>query len=113
MLAFERREYGKNSETYSYWQEVINTKGKNSNFIESISPINYVEDVQIPILLIHGQRDKVVDFEQSDDFFDALEDADKEVQLVELKGEGHYLLKNESRIKALTAIDTFINKYLL
>jgi dipeptidyl aminopeptidase/acylaminoacyl peptidase len=113
MLSFEKREHGSNSETYSYWQEVINSKGKNSDFIESISPINYVEKVQIPILLIHGQRDKVVDFEQSDDFFDALEDADKNVQLVELKGEGHYLLKNESRIKALTAIDTFINKHLL
>lgn len=113
MLDFEKSEHGDKSETYSYWQEVINRKGLDSNFLKSISPINYVDKVQIPILLIHGQRDKVVDFEQSDDFFDALEDVDKNVQLIELKGEGHYLLKNESRLKALTAIDTFLNKYLL
>ncbi|MBA6417120.1 S9 family peptidase [Colwellia sp. 6M3] len=113
MLDFEKREHGKHSETYSYWQEVINKNGKDADFIKNISPINYVDNVQIPILLIHGQRDKVVDFEQSDDFYDALEDADKDVKLIELKGEGHYLLKNESRIKALTAIDTFLNKHLL
>lgn len=113
MLAFEKREYGEQSETYRYWQEVINRKGLETDFLKSISPINYVEKIKIPILLIHGQRDKVVDFEQSDDFFDALKSADKNVQLIELKGEGHYLLKNESRIKMLTAIDEFLNKYLL
>ena len=112
MLDFEKREHGQYSETYSYWQEVINKNSQDENFLHGISPINFVDKVKIPVLLIHGQRDKVVDFDQSDDFFDALEDADKDVKLLELKGEGHYLLKNESRIKALTAIDDFLKKHL-
>jgi len=113
MLSFEKSEHGEQSEIYRYWQEVINTKGLNSKFLQSISPINYVNKIKIPILLIHGQRDKVVDFEQSEDFFDALKDADKDVKLVELTGEGHYLLKNKSRLEALTAIDTFLSDHLL
>jgi dipeptidyl aminopeptidase/acylaminoacyl peptidase len=113
MLAFEKNEHGEQSETYSYWQEVINTKGLDSGFLKSISPINYVEKIQIPILLIHGLRDKVVNFEQSDDFFDALVDENKNVTLIEIAGEGHKFLKNESRIKTLTAIDKFLNNHLL
>lgn len=113
MLAVEKSEHGEQSETYRYWQEVINKKGLDSDFLKSISPINYVEKVKVPVLLIHGTRDKIVDFDQSDDFFDALENADKEVEFVKIKDEGHNFLKNESRIKTLTAIDTFLNKHLL
>jgi dipeptidyl aminopeptidase/acylaminoacyl peptidase len=113
MLDFEKNSYGTNSSTYRYWQEVINRKGLNSEFLKSISPINHVEKVQIPILLIYSTRDKIVDPEQSIDFYDALKDAKKDVQLIEIKDEGHSFLKNETRLKTLTAIDTFLTKYLL
>ncbi|MGJ8692761.1 MAG: alpha/beta hydrolase family protein [Thalassotalea sp.] len=113
MLAFEKKEHGEQSEAYAYWQEVINRKGLDADFIKSISPINYVEKIKVPILLIHGSRDKVVEFDQSDDMFDALEDADKDVKFVEIKGEGHTFLNNEARLKTLTAIDEFLTKHLL
>ncbi|WP_426357766.1 alpha/beta hydrolase family protein [Pseudocolwellia sp. HL-MZ19] len=113
MLDFERKEYGEDSSTYRYWQEVINRKTLDDEFLKSISPINHVEKVNIPVLLVYGTRDKIVHPEQSEDFYEALKDAKKDVQLIEIKGEAHSFLKNESRLKTLTAIDAFLNKYLL
>jgi len=113
MLAFEKREYGEQSSTYRYWQEVINRKDLDDDFLKSISPINYVDKVQIPVLLIYGSRDKIVPPEQSEDFYDALKDAKKDVQLIKIKDEPHSFLRNESRLKTLTAVDAFLNKHLL
>jgi dipeptidyl aminopeptidase/acylaminoacyl peptidase len=113
MLDFEKSEYGENSSTYRYWQEVINRKDLDAEFLKSISPINHVEKVKIPVLLIYGSRDKVVPPEQSEDFYDALKDAKKDVELLRIKDEPHSFLRNESRLKTLTAIDTFLNKHLL
>ena len=55
----------------------------------------------------------MVDFDQSDDFFDALEDEGKDVTLIEIKGEGHRFLKNELRLKTLVEIDKLLIKHLL
>lgn len=113
MLDFEKKEHGEDSSTYRYWQEVINRKDLDDNFLQSISPINYVDKVKIPVLLIYGPRDKIVHPEQSKDFYDALKDAKKDVQLIKIKDEAHSFLRNESRLKTLTAIDAFLNKHLL
>lgn len=105
-------ELNEDSEAYNYWQEVINKKNLDNEFLKSISPINHVKNVKAPVLLIHGQRDQIVDIDQSEEMFDELEDADKEVTFIEIRGDNHYLLKYESRIKTLKAIDDFLQKHL-
>ncbi len=113
MLDFERKNYGEDSSTYRYWQEVINRKNLDAAFLKSISPINHVDKVKIPVLLVYGSRDRIVPPEQSEGFYDALKDAKKDVELLRIKDEPHSFLRNESRLKTLMAIDTFLNKHLL
>ena len=113
MLDFERKNYGEDSSTYRYWQEVIKRKNLDAAFLKSISPINHVDKVKIPVLLVYGSRDRIVPPEQSEDFYDALKDAKKDVELLRIKDEPHSFLRNESRLKTLMAIDTFLNKHLL
>jgi dipeptidyl aminopeptidase/acylaminoacyl peptidase len=113
MLDEEKDNYGSDSEILSYWKEVINKNKLSDDFLQKISPINYVENIKIPVLIIHGTRDKVVPVSQSEDFFDKMEDANKEVSYLELKGVGHSILDNTSRLKMLQAIDSFLQKNMM
>lgn len=112
MLENERDDHGSDSAVLSYWQDVIGNDEIDKAELNKISPINFVNNVKAPVLLIHGTDDKVVNFEQSENMFDALKDANKKVDLVPLKMEGHNLLKPESRLKTLEAIDKFIHQHI-
>jgi dipeptidyl aminopeptidase/acylaminoacyl peptidase len=82
------------------------------DFLETISPINYIDKIKSPVLLIHGKNDIIVPFEQSENMFDELEDEGKTVTFIELEDEGYYLSKNETSLQTLNAIDTFIHKHI-
>ncbi len=110
MIDDEKYDYGSNHWVVSYWQDVIDKKKLGDDFLDSISPIKHIDKIKIPILLIHGEIDKIVRLSQSEDMYDEIEDADKKVEFIELEGEGHNLLKNESRLKTLKAIERFVNK---
>lgn len=112
MLDTEERDHGDDHWVVSYWQDVISNGDVNEDHLEQISPINYVEDVKIPILLIHGERDQTVPLSQSEDMFDELEDADKSVIFIELKGGDHYLSNGINRMKALKEMDKFIKQFI-
>ena len=73
-----------------------------------ISPITHVADVQIPILLIHGQDDTVVPIEQSEAMEAALRAAGKPVTFVKLDGEDHWLSKPDTRLQMLKATVQFL-----
>lgn len=111
MLDKEKYDYGSDHWVVSYWEDSMAKKKVSDDFLESISPINFTKQVKTPVLLIHGEIDKVVDIEQSEDMFDELEDEDKLVKFVELEDEGHHLIYPQSRLKLLQEVETFLNKY--
>ncbi|WNC69873.1 prolyl oligopeptidase family serine peptidase [Thalassotalea nanhaiensis] len=110
MLETEERDHGDDHWVVSYWQDVISKGDVKEDHLEKISPINYVKDVVTPILLIHGERDQIVPLSQSEDMFDELEDANKNVTFVELEEGDHHLSNAKNRMKALKAIDKFIKE---
>nr|WP_252730517.1 alpha/beta fold hydrolase [Colwellia sp. E2M01] len=112
MLKKDRRKLGKYHWVVSYWDRVISNGNLEEDHLEKISPINSVKNITAPVLLIHGEHDLVVSFDQSDDMFDEMEDEDKDVTFVELAKGTHYLSNPENRVKALEAIDKFIKKNL-
>lgn len=73
---------------------------------------NYVEAVQAPILLIHGDRDTRVASDQSRSIFEALKRADKEVDYIELEFGSHFLDNQPNRIRAMKAIESFLAEHL-
>jgi len=64
------------------------------------------------VLLIHGKDDTVVNISQSRLMEDRLRGAGKNVKLIQLKGEDHWLSSSETRLVALETVGEFLAKYL-
>lgn len=79
--------------------------------MKAVSPIRFASKVTVPVLLIHGKDDTVVDFSQSSRMASALHDAGKTVQMVALPGEDHWLSNSETRLSMLQAALDFVMKY--
>ncbi|WP_159084280.1 prolyl oligopeptidase family serine peptidase [Saccharobesus litoralis] len=113
MLQNERDDHGSKSQTYAYWQKVIRNNTLSSHELEAVSPIKQLAKLKVPVLLIHAKDDKRVPYAQSEDFYQAAQKAGKNVQYIELKQAGHVIDNNAARLQTLTAIDKFIEQYLL
>lgn len=86
--------------------------GSNSDLLEKASPINHIEIINTPLLLIHGEDDRVVDVTHSRNMFDELMDEDKVVEYVELPDGNHYLEIEKNRLQTLSKIEAFLERYL-
>ncbi|MDC7683491.1 S9 family peptidase [Asticcacaulis sp. BYS171W] len=79
--------------------------------LDQISPIKFVDKVTVPVLLIHGKDDIVVDIGQSRKMERALKSAGKDVTFIELKGEDHWSSVEARRLEMSTAIVAFLEKH--
>jgi dipeptidyl aminopeptidase/acylaminoacyl peptidase len=61
------------------------------------SPIYHVKKVEMPLLMLHNDKDGAVDFTQGIEFYNALRRLKKPVVLMQYKGENHGLVKLENR----------------
>ncbi len=93
-----------------YWLRFMGVDKVSDPKLNEISPIRLVDKVTIPILLIHGKDDTVVDFSQSQIMYDALKKANKDVELVVLPHENHHLLTGATRLLMLQATMAFLAK---
>jgi dipeptidyl aminopeptidase/acylaminoacyl peptidase len=112
MLNNERRDLGSKHWGYAYWQRVIGDSKEEREKLKDVSPTNFAFRFQAPVLLIHGKDDTVVNISQSRLMKDRLRDAGKNVKLVQLKGEDHWLSSSGTRLAALEAMGEFLAKYL-
>jgi dipeptidyl aminopeptidase/acylaminoacyl peptidase len=80
--------------------------------LDSTSPARVAGNVSIPVLLIHGDKDTVVPYEQSELMVRAMQAAGKPVELVTLVDENHYLTHSTTRTQMLQALDAFLAKNL-
>lgn len=55
------------------------------------NPMNYVPEIEIPFMILHGTDDGAVDWMQGLEFYNAARRMDKEVVLLSYPGEGHHL----------------------
>ena len=58
--------------------------------IDSISPIDVVDQVKIPLLIIHGDKDQRTPIKHAYRYVDKLEKLNKDYKFVELKGADHF-----------------------
>lgn len=100
------------SQKFTNNEFVKNQIGDDYDDLEARSPYYAAEKVTTPILLIHGDEDRVVDVDQSRDMADALEDHDKEVKYVELEAGDHFLSIQRNRHAAFEAMDGFLKQHL-
>jgi len=94
--------------TQRYWDRFMGAADQNDPALIAISPIEHIAAVTVPVLLVHGRDDTVVPFEQSDVMLSALQRAGKQVTLVTLKHEDHWLSRSETRLQMLQATVDFL-----
>jgi len=100
------------AQNFSNTSVVEKQLGTDSDELEAVSPVNFAKNINIPILLIHGTEDRVVDVEHSRDMAEELEDSDKDVKYVEIEGANHYLSIQSHRIQTLEEMVKFFDKHL-
>lgn len=86
--------------------------GKRSSDLASRSPINFVEKIKTPLLIIHGAEDRTVPVEQSREFVEELQGAGKTFKYVESKLGDHHLKLAEQRHEFFVELDGFLGTYL-
>ena len=87
---------------------------KLQTFIEH-SPITYVDQIDTPVLLLHGESDHRCPIEQSEQFFVSLKRMGKEVEFVRFPGSSHGFLRGGHPIlreEYLNRILNWFNKLL-
>jgi dipeptidyl aminopeptidase/acylaminoacyl peptidase len=94
-----------------YWKRFWGVSGSSDPALDAISPIKHVDAVEAPVLLIHGRDDIVVPYEQSQIMFDALHKANRQVELVTLKHEDHWLSHSDTRTQMLEATVAFLRAH--
>ena len=87
--------------------------GKDNEKLEAISPVRFVDKIKIPILLVHGDEDRTVPVEQSRKMANELKNKNKVYTYIELKKGDHNLSLQENRKKLFSAMDEFLDSYLL
>jgi dipeptidyl aminopeptidase/acylaminoacyl peptidase len=97
--------------TQRYWDRFMGVAGPGDPTVSRISPIDHVDAVNVPILLIHGRDDTVVPFEQSEVMFKALRRSQKSVDLVVLYHEDHWLSRSETRLQMLRSTVAFLQAH--
>jgi dipeptidyl aminopeptidase/acylaminoacyl peptidase len=94
-----------------YWNRFMGVTGPADPLLQQLSPIKHVDAISAPVLLIHGRDDTVVEFEQSTAMLDAMNHAKKQVEMVTLKNEDHWLSRGETRLQMLQASMAFLRAH--
>jgi len=112
MLKADKSRYGRNHEVLRYLERSISAGSRDSDALKKISPYFAADQIKIPVLLMHGEDDTVVGFKQSNMMYRAMKKAGKDVELVRLNNEDHYLREGSTRLQALQTLMGFVDKHI-
>lgn len=86
--------------------------GKNRKRLKERSPVNNTQDLNIPVLLAHGTKDRRVLIAHGRKMSKQLKKAGKNVKYIELKDGDHFLSNEKHRLEFFKAMDIFLSRYL-
>ena len=81
-------------------------------YFESLSPINFIHQVEDPVMVLHGVNDPRVPVEQSDKFVKGIRENGGDVQYLRFSDEGHLIQNRHNQIEAYKLIVKFLEKNL-
>ncbi|MEL4293621.1 S9 family peptidase [Shewanella xiamenensis] len=98
----------KSSRRFTNYEVVKEQIGDDFNVLYERSPISKADKITIPVLLLHGDKDRVVKVQHSREMFDELKSRNKNVEYIELENGDHYLSNNDHRLTTFKALDKFL-----
>ena len=112
MLRYERKEEGRRSVAFEYWTTLIGEIGRDRDRIAQTSPINLVDQIDIPILIIHGEYDTTIPIKQAEKMERRLRKAGKPVRLVRLADSSHDVRPPDQMGRAYREVLRFLAEHL-
>lgn len=100
------------SQNFTNHKVVEKQFGKNAETLEKNSPINFAKNIDIPVMLIHGELDTIVPVQHSQNMFASLTEHNKKVEYIELINGNHHLSIEKNRLTTLNSIANFLAKHL-
>lgn len=80
--------------------------------LEQRSPLNFVDRIRVPLLVVHGANDPRVKQSESDRIVVALRDAKHDVEYIVAPDEGHGFRAPENNLAMSAAMEKFLAKHL-
>ncbi|MFN2136325.1 MAG: S9 family peptidase [Candidatus Promineifilaceae bacterium] len=81
---------------------------KNRDFLQSISPLNQVDQIQAPLMVIHGANDPRVPLSEAQQLVDAVRAHGVPVEFLVFDDEGHGIIKLANKLVMYPAVIDFV-----
>ena len=81
-------------------------------FLERISPLNHVDRIAVPMVVIHGANDPRVPLSEAEQLVDKVRQRGLPVEFLVFDDEGHGLAKRKNQIAAYSTVAEFLNEVL-
>ena len=85
---------------------------KDADFLESISPLNFIDRIQAPLMVIHGANDPRVPVEEAEQIVSNLRARGRDVDYLRYEDEGHGLAKAKNRADAWPKVVRFFERHM-
>ena len=109
-LMFEEGDVQQRRSGLSYLKRVL---GTDEQQLKSMSPVNYVEKIQVPILLAHGEEDRRAPFEHAERLREALDEEKKPYEWFVIGNEAHGFYNPKNQKAYMKKVVGFLDKHLI
>ena len=97
----------------NWWREHIGHPRTDADRFHETSPINFVERIEAPLLVVHGRRDWRVDYDyQYQPLVRALRRHDKVHETLTKRHEGHGFYREQNQIELYERIERFLAQHM-
>ncbi|MEM7360080.1 MAG: prolyl oligopeptidase family serine peptidase [Pseudomonadota bacterium] len=104
------REYLRQKRDYSGYRATKWLVGDRLHDSLVLSPKHVADKIDVPVLLVHGTKDRTVHPEQSTQLFETLKSKGTKVQYIELEGAHHEYRKSEDRMRVYEGMEEFFER---
>jgi len=85
---------------------------KDADFLESISPLNFIDRIRAPLMVIHGANDPRVPVQEAEQIVSTLRARGQAVEYLRYEDEGHGLAKAKNRADAWPKVVGFFERHM-
>ena len=86
---------------------------RDRDFLIQISPINHVDKIRAPLLVMHGANDPRVPIGEAEQMVDQLRALGRTVEFLRLEDEGHQIAKLKNKLLAYPLAVDFLKRHLM
>lgn len=80
--------------------------------LERISPLNHIDNIKVPLMVVHGRRDPRVPLFEAEQVVEAVRKNGQDVELLIFEDEGHAISKRKNQLAAFVMMGEFLGKHL-